>query len=100
MGKGGHERRRGALTPEQEAERFSTGGLGFEESLTRVLAGGPEPEETVDEEPTETERRMTPQELQELVERERERMRDPAYRRSLIPPPSFVERALRREDNR
>jgi hypothetical protein len=32
---------RGDLTPEQERERFSTGGLGFEESLRRVLIGGP-----------------------------------------------------------
>lgn len=36
----GRRRRRGELTPEQEQERFSTGGLGFEESLRRVLTAG------------------------------------------------------------
>jgi len=56
----------------------------------------------MDEGVTETERRMTPQELQELLEREQERMRDPEYRRSLIPPPALVERALglKRQENR
>jgi hypothetical protein len=100
MGEGGEGRRRGGLTPEQQAERSSTGGLDFEDSLRRVPAGGPEPEDTIEEEVTETERRMTPQELQELLERERERMRDPEYRRSLIPPPAFVEQALRQQENR
>jgi hypothetical protein len=32
---------RGELTPEQEQQRFSTGGRGFEEPLRRVLIGGP-----------------------------------------------------------
>ena len=102
VGQGDELRRRGGLTPEQQAEKFSTGGLDFEDSLRRVLADGPEPEgeDQVDEEAAETERRMTPQELQELLEREQERMRDPEYRRSLIPPPAFVERALRQQENR
>ena len=39
MGEGRRERR-GDLTPEQQEERFSTGGLGFEESLRRVLIAG------------------------------------------------------------
>jgi hypothetical protein len=100
MDEGGEgRRRRGELTPEQEAERFSTGGVGFEESLRSVLAGGLEPEDTIAEEVTETERRMTPQERQELLEREQERMRDPEYRRSLIPPPAFMQRALRQQEN-
>src|SRR5438132_802295 len=38
---GGGREYPGDLTPEQEQERFSTGGLGFEESLRRVLIGGP-----------------------------------------------------------
>lgn len=40
MGEG--RRKRGELTPEQEQERFSTGGLSFEESLRRVLTAGPD----------------------------------------------------------
>jgi hypothetical protein len=36
--------RRGRLAPEQQEERFSTGGLGFEESLRRVLVRGPDDE--------------------------------------------------------
>ena len=44
MGKGGEKGRRGRLTREQRAEKFSTGSLDFEESLRRVLAGGPDDE--------------------------------------------------------
>lgn len=40
MGEGGEKLPRGELSPEQQAERFSTGGLDFEESLRRVLVGG------------------------------------------------------------
>lgn len=39
MTKGGRKRRGDELTPEQREERFSTGGVGFEESLRRVLGG-------------------------------------------------------------
>ena len=31
-----------ALTPEQAAERFDTGGKSFEEAFASVLAGGPD----------------------------------------------------------
>ncbi len=44
MGKGDRRRRRRALTAEQSEERFSTGGVNFDESLRRVLAGGPDDE--------------------------------------------------------
>ncbi len=38
-----HRRRKpAALTPEQAAERFDTGGKSFEEALASVLAGGPD----------------------------------------------------------
>ena len=45
MGKGGEKRRRGALTPEQQREKVSTGGVDFEEPRRRVLAGGPDDEQ-------------------------------------------------------
>jgi hypothetical protein len=38
-----HRRRKPvALTPEQAAERFDTGGKSFEEALASVLVGGPD----------------------------------------------------------
>ena len=41
MGKG-DGRSRGGLTREQQAERSSTGGLAFDESLRRIVVGGPD----------------------------------------------------------
>jgi hypothetical protein len=35
-----HPRRKRALTPEQEAERFTTDGASFDEALALILAGG------------------------------------------------------------
>ena len=72
MGKGGEERRRReALTPEQQAERFSTQGLDFEESLRRVLAGGADDEHNqgekgMDEQSGVVERELSDSELLEI----------------------------------
>lgn len=100
MSKGGKKRRRDSLTPEQRAEKFSTGGLSFEESPRRVLAGGPDEHRraaTGDGEERPTTRRMSQQEIEELLERERARRADPNYRGTLVPPPYDLLRALDRQ---
>lgn len=90
---------RGGLTPEQQAERFSTGGVSFEDSLRRVLAAEPDEssEEVAGEEQGRTmTRRLSEEEVQELLDRERARMADPRHRDTLVDPPDEMMRALKR----
>jgi hypothetical protein len=70
---GGHTEpgRRGGLTPEQRAERFSTSGLDFQDSLQFTLAGGRgEDEQATDEgqHSREAERELTDDELLARIE--------------------------------
>lgn len=102
MSKGDKTGRRGSLTPEQRAERFSTGGHDFEESVRRVLAGGPDDKHSEGEDVTEEPDmyRLSEHELQELYEREQARSTDPKFRNTLIPPPDELRQALKRQADR
>lgn len=90
MDTAGEERRRSGATPEPRAEKSSTG----------VLTGGAEASDEAEaegtEEPGHETRRLSEQELRELVERERLRNADPNYRNPRVPPPEYVRQPLRR----
>ncbi len=91
MGAGGKNGRRGPLTPDERAERYSTEGQ-------RLLAGGPSDENSPTEEPENY--RLSEQELAEVLQREQIRNADPAWDGTLIPPPRELLEALRRQAGR
>lgn len=95
MGKGDELRRRGGLTSEQAAERLSTEGVSFKDSLRRGRAGRPEPDgvaEAMDDQEQRT-RPLSDQEWRERQEREKARNADPNYANPLVTPPAYMRRA-------
>ncbi len=101
MGQGEHSRMGGESTPEEEHERFSPGGLSFEEALRRILFAGPD----MDDSRAAWEellggkgasRRLSDEERRQLEQRARERLTDPEYRRRLEESDRILD-SLRRE---
>lgn len=54
-------------------------------------------DEVIDEPEKPATRRLSQEELQDLLEREKARMTDPNYRNTLVPPPDDLLQALKRQ---